>query len=176
MTNIFLGQPDKYRVWQEGCDGRQGEVEGPGEVGVGEALLGVLRQQGVEGGLVVLILVLVLLDKADQGTKLAGDQLEVRLALVVESICVLEFCRQLRDPMDNLLLRREIGGGVEEEDGAKEDGEEAEADDEEPFQAAVAHLPVGGREEGAGAEVDCTGENKDKNRKKILDGCSSVVL
>ena len=38
-----------YRVWQEGGDGRQGEVEGPGEVGVGEPLLGVLRQQGVEG-------------------------------------------------------------------------------------------------------------------------------
>ena len=38
-----------YRVWQEGGDGRQGEVEGPGEVGVGKPLLGVLRQQGVEG-------------------------------------------------------------------------------------------------------------------------------
>ena len=80
---------DKYRIWQKGGDGGQGEVEGPGEVGVGEALLGVLRQQGVEGRLVVLILVLVLLDESHQGTKLSGDELQVRLALVVESICML---------------------------------------------------------------------------------------
>ena len=148
---------DHYRIWQEGGDGRQGEVEGPGEVGVGEALLGVLRQQGVEGRLVVLILVLVLLDKADQGTKLAGDQLQIRLALVVEPIRMLEFCRQLRDSMDDLLLGGEIGGGVEQQHRAEEDGEEAEADDDKPFQTPVAHLSARGGEEGAGAEVDCTG-------------------
>ena len=124
---------DHYRIWQERGDGGQGEVEGPGEVGVGEALLGVLRQQGVEGRLVVLILVLVLLDKADQGTKLTGYQLQIRLALVVEPIRMLEFCRQLRDSMDDLLLGREVGGGVEQQHGAEEDGDEAEADDEKPF-------------------------------------------
>ena len=108
----------------------------------------------------------MLLDKAHQGTKLARDQLKIRLALIVETVGVLKFRSQLGDSVDDLLLGGEVGGGVEEEDGAEEDGEEAEADDEEPFQAAVAHLPVGGREEGAGAEMDCTGENGDKNRKK----------
>ena len=134
---------DKYRIWQEGCDGRQGEIEGPGEVGVGEALLGVLRQQGVEGGLVVLILVLVLLDKAHQGTKLARDQLKIRLSLIVETVGVLKFRSQLGDSVDDLLLGGEVGGGVEEEDGAEEDDEEAEPDHHQPLHSAVAHLPDG---------------------------------
>ena len=131
------------RVWQEGCDRRQGEVEGSGEVGVGQPLLGVLSQQGVEGGLVVLILVLVLLDKAHQGTELARDQLKIRLALIVETVGVLKFRRQLGDSVDDLLLGGEVGGGVEEEDRAEEDDEQPEPDHHQPLHAAVAHLPDG---------------------------------
>ena len=131
------------RVWQEGCDRRQGEVEGSGEVGVGQPLLGVLGQKGVEGGLVVLILVLVLLDKAHQGTELARDQLKIRLALIVETVGVLKFRSQVGDSVDDLLLGGEVGGGVEEEDGAEEDDEEAEPDHHQPLYAAVAHLPDG---------------------------------
>ena len=61
--------------------------------------------------------------------------------------------------MDNLLLGGEVGGGVEQQHRAEEDGEEAEADDDKPFQTPVAHLSARGGEEGAGAEVDWTGEN-----------------
>ena len=85
----------------------------------------------------------MLLDKAHQGTKLARDQLKIRLALIVETVGVLKFRSQLGDSVDDLLLGGEVGGGVEEEDGAEEDDEEPEPDHHQPLHAAVAHLPNG---------------------------------
>ena len=85
----------------------------------------------------------MLLDKAHQGTKLARDQLKIRLALIVETVGVLKFRSQLGDSVDDLLLGGEVGGGVEEEDGAEEDDEEPEPDHHQPLYAAVAHLPDG---------------------------------
>ena len=107
-SNVWLKFPDRYPMGN-GLLLIPYSLRSP-------TLFGVLCELLVEGGVVVFVLVLVLLNKPHQGGELSRDPLEVELPLVIKGVDVLKLDRHFRDFVDDFFLGREIRIGIDHQD------------------------------------------------------------